>query len=223
MCVEKNVFLDNCELYPQTAKNIKVRALEKRAVFMHYMLQAESKTKEQQKYIEAEGREDLRKKLMQQLKQRKDLFDDEIMEDYHSFPKIRNLPNEYLNNPRFFAEEQYKATDQEKDQAAEEMIQKTSQLVQKVSIGIKNYSLEESVAIPKIGSGKSTFRRQGTISAEFFQMVQPYVTSKTLKKITSPKVSKNISKNMTKNTFVDEADLTPQHKEIEMFIDGNDG
>ena len=39
MCVEKRTFLDLCELYPKTAEDLKVRALEKRQVYLKYLNQ----------------------------------------------------------------------------------------------------------------------------------------------------------------------------------------
>lgn len=37
MCVEKSVFMDLCQLYPKTAENLKMRGLEKRAIYLKYM------------------------------------------------------------------------------------------------------------------------------------------------------------------------------------------
>jgi hypothetical protein len=37
MCCDKAVVQDLCELYPRTAENLKLRSLEKRAVFLHCM------------------------------------------------------------------------------------------------------------------------------------------------------------------------------------------
>ena len=42
MCVEKRTFLDLCELYPKTAENLKMRGLERRAVYLKYMKQEDS-------------------------------------------------------------------------------------------------------------------------------------------------------------------------------------
>lgn len=42
MCVEKSVFMDLCQLYPKTAENLKMRGLEKRAIYLKYMNQEDS-------------------------------------------------------------------------------------------------------------------------------------------------------------------------------------
>ena len=41
MCVDADVFLDMCELYPETANDLKVRSLERRQFFQQRMLESE--------------------------------------------------------------------------------------------------------------------------------------------------------------------------------------
>lgn len=43
MCIDANVFLDLCELYPQTADDLKMRALERRQFFIDQLHKAEAK------------------------------------------------------------------------------------------------------------------------------------------------------------------------------------
>ena len=42
MCIDADVFLNLCELYPQTADDLKMRALERRQFFMDQLHKSEA-------------------------------------------------------------------------------------------------------------------------------------------------------------------------------------
>lgn len=124
MCCATKTFHEICELYPKTFEDLKRRALERRAVHMHYLMQAEAQPSEQMGSVGSftvdDGAPVVSRSSMK--KQQTDVETPEASkrispfsecEDFRvdMFPDVSLLPAEYFENPEFFPDEYYKKSD----------------------------------------------------------------------------------------------------------------
>ena len=125
MCCLGKTFLDIAELYPKTAENIRQRAIERRAIHMHYMIQAENSAEElnleQIRRSSEQSIDDNHQNIVEEseldlnIAERVSPFTTAV--ESGSFPQISDLPQSFYDEPTFFKDEHYTQShdDAEKD------------------------------------------------------------------------------------------------------------
>ena len=127
MNLEGEKFQELLELYPETAQNLKLRALEKRSIYMYYKnkVSADKKSKHQS-HSERFRSARLSARMETKDRQRKDLFTstyngeeaDSDFDDCHitmPFKHSEELHNKVLFEPEFESDEEYELEAEEQD------------------------------------------------------------------------------------------------------------
>jgi len=115
MGCEAGVINELCELYPKTAENLRMRSLEKRAVFLYYMGEPSSIIRNQIKIKKSQNSKSERSSRTHISTAK---HHNTNSEDMHIFELLNLVPQEDMINPVFLKEE---GAEEEDDEATSEI------------------------------------------------------------------------------------------------------